>query len=896
MGACVQCGFACEAEYGFCPQCGFPVGRIGEKRVDPLLGRTLAGSYTILEVVGLGGMGRVYRAEQRTLGRTVAVKVIQPQYSQDNMMAQRFINEARAVSKLNHPNVVGVIDFGRTEDEHLYLVMEFLRGRDLRKVVEAEGPLPLERVISLLTQVLSALSEAHELGIVHRDLKPENIIVEPRRNGGDFVKVVDFGIAKMVEGTTQMQLTSPGSVCGTPGYMAPEQAGGHGTDARSDLYAVGVIFYELLAGRMPFIANAPSEVMLQQLSQRAPDPREVAPERDIPAEVAELVMRAIEREPEKRFAEADEFSAALLACTGRAQSHSSSPFVSLRPSAPSTGQFCGTCSSAMEAGQKFCGECGARRSGEFLVTAPSLQRLSQGVTRQSQQLPSLDHASDLRWLTAQLAQAREGLKIIRLTGEVGVGKSTLLRSFLMEAQQAGAQTVLLTPDAWGVLDGVTLYGVRTLLKKLSLSPSMPPAETPSPEGTYPMAPSYVKRALASLGEQGDSASSPAARRRDLADTLRWSMLKPGAHSRLVVGIDDLHRLDSASANVLADLLHDPPAVGLLLVCTHPLGFKPAWEQVFSETRELEGIDDREARAWLQGAGRGFASAELNQLPASRLGYAPLYLFELSRQSSDDRSASLGLADLVAGRMSRLGADARHVLQMLAVVGNELSRARLERLLEQVDVRVGLSELVEASFVQIEGELVRWRHGLYREIASSIIPASARQELYRHVYEVSDELSAPLEARAHFATQAGFDFEALFLLEQVAARSKMLDDAGAAVHVLEQGLQVARRQAMLAEADDPAQTMVIFGRKLGEVLLDVGRLTEAEGVLREAFDIASGDGPEVVRLVQTLCRVLTQKGAPDPALEQLLAGLVDPQTRIRRNMAAMLETLRRGTTS
>src|SRR5262249_38207299 len=183
MRACPQCGAACDDAHKFCPGCGFPVGKVAANVDDPLIGRTLPGGYVILELVGIGGMGRVYRAEQSALGRTVAVKIIHPHLVGEENAAARFITEARAASTLNHPNSVAVIDFGKTNDGQLYLVMEFLRGRDLARVAYEEGPLAFRRVVNILRQVLAALSEAHHLDIIHRDLKPENIILEPTRSG-----------------------------------------------------------------------------------------------------------------------------------------------------------------------------------------------------------------------------------------------------------------------------------------------------------------------------------------------------------------------------------------------------------------------------------------------------------------------------------------------------------------------------------------------------------------------------------------------------------------------------------------------------------------------------------------------------------------------------------------
>jgi serine/threonine protein kinase len=254
---CPQCEHPCEQSHKFCPVCGFPISEMGQRSDDALIGTTLPGGYVILELVGVGGMGRVYRAEQKALGRTVAVKIIHPHLLGDESASVRFITEARATSRLNHPNSVGVIDFGKNGGQ-LYLVMEFLRGRDLARVTYDDGSLPFRRIVDILCQVLAALAEAHHLGIIHRDLKPENIVLEPMRTGGDFVKVVDFGLAKMKVEVVPTNITIPGIVCGTPDYMAPEQGRGDAIDARSDLYACGVILFQLLTGRLPFEAESPT--------------------------------------------------------------------------------------------------------------------------------------------------------------------------------------------------------------------------------------------------------------------------------------------------------------------------------------------------------------------------------------------------------------------------------------------------------------------------------------------------------------------------------------------------------------------------------------------------------------------------------------------------------------
>src|SRR5580698_8736142 len=293
MPSCPQCSSFCDETHRFCPSCGFPVGKAAPSPDDPLIGRTLPGGYLILELVGIGGMGRVYRAEQTTLVRTVAVKIIHPHLVGEESTAARFITEARAASRLNHPNSVAIIDFGKSPEGQLYLVMEFLRGKDLARTLYEEGPLPFRRIVDVLRQTLAALAEAHSVEIVHRDLKPENIILEPVRSGGDFVKVVDFGLAKMRAETQQPGITSPGIVCGTPEYMSPEQARGDPLDPRSDLYAVGVILYQLVSGRLPFEAETPTQVVLAHLMEAPKNPHDVAPERQIPQSLVDVALKAL---------------------------------------------------------------------------------------------------------------------------------------------------------------------------------------------------------------------------------------------------------------------------------------------------------------------------------------------------------------------------------------------------------------------------------------------------------------------------------------------------------------------------------------------------------------------------------------------------------------------------
>jgi len=289
-----------------------------ETEADPLLGMTIAGRYHIVDRVGIGGMGTVYRAEQYGLHRHVALKILKRELVWDRDTVTRFHREAKAMSLLTHPNTVRVFDFGETDDGLLYLAMELLEGELLTTRLDRDGALPSHEAVWLAQQILRSLAEAHSKGIIHRDLKPDNIyLARIEGHAAPVVKVLDFGIAKVIEGDRKIdQLeTQAGTVFGTPRYMSPEQAQGKPLDARSDLYSVGVLLYQILTGRPPFTDEDAVVVMAKHIRERPARPSLAAPpDRFIVPSLERALLKSIEKDQAKRFQSAEEFEANLAGC------------------------------------------------------------------------------------------------------------------------------------------------------------------------------------------------------------------------------------------------------------------------------------------------------------------------------------------------------------------------------------------------------------------------------------------------------------------------------------------------------------------------------------------------------------------------------------------------------
>jgi serine/threonine-protein kinase len=266
-----------------------------KKTKDPLLGKVIAGRYRLESQLGEGGMGVVYRARHVLIDRVVALKLIRPDLRGETHLRAWMVREARAANRVDHAHIVDIHDVGETEEGELYLVMEYLIGDSLSSQI-SKGPMPIARAVDILEQMTAALARAHDLGVVHRDLKSDNIMVTGRGGRKDFVKILDFGLAAL---TRDPRLAPKGAVFGTPEYMSPEQARGEDAIASSDLYALGVLFFEMLTGRLPFRSGDRDELLEMQRTKKAPSPRKYRS--DIPEKAEEIILKLLEKDPANRF-------------------------------------------------------------------------------------------------------------------------------------------------------------------------------------------------------------------------------------------------------------------------------------------------------------------------------------------------------------------------------------------------------------------------------------------------------------------------------------------------------------------------------------------------------------------------------------------------------------------
>ncbi|HTR49385.1 MAG TPA: protein kinase [Kofleriaceae bacterium] len=819
-----------------------------------LVGRVLGDKFKLTACIGIGGSGAVYKADQIALGRTVAVKILNEELCADPRMITRFRGEAMSASRLNHLNCVSIIDYGQSPDGLLYLAMEYVKGPTLTQLLSNESPLGVERVLDLVAQSLSGIEEAHLAGVVHADLKSDNIIVDQRRAGVDLVKIVDFGIARLVTGVRE---TEDRSISGTPEYMAPEVIAGGPPTFASDLYAVGIILYELLAEKTPFYAGSTTEILTNHLKAQ---PTQLATRRaNTPKEIDAVIGKALAKHPADRYASAAEMRDALIGIRARLRS------------LPATDR-CGACGTSCQPSFKFCPECGAprQRVSKTFEIAPPTDSLATLLP-----LPFTGREGELATLSAHLRRApgpNAGLLVI---GDEGTGRSTLLRRAYQDLAADGRVIYQVGPDPSGL--AAPYYPIRSLLAAVL---ALPPVSSEHDLRDAVMALGLNERDVPGISQLFGHPTTllelePVVRRREMVWSALRALERAAAKGAVAIACEDIDRFDHPSLEILrratevTDLALPPIAM------TATRAFGDQWPAQVTrldvpalESRDLETIAKSLALGGLKGLPLVQQLFETTRAYPGHLEHVVRYLVEGGK--AEDTKVSL--PDLIAARLSMLQQATRDVLQAAAVLGNEPHADFLRSMMPNDTLEHALRDAEQRGLLARDpsGELT-FASRLVREIVYDATPADVRRSLHASAAAAIETMSQDIGLLGHHHDLAGHAKEAIDLLraggDHAAAQ---LDDAGAGSFYY-RALVAVRQAVQSGEMEGAELQFVSLSVKLADVLRTRGETALARGILAEGRDWSSA--PLLVSMIdRASAAIALGEGDVDGAIGALRRGV------------------------
>lgn len=850
-------------ETRFCPSCGTEQTAVATSTTDPLIGQKLLGRYEVVELINAGGMGLVYRALLQPLDRNVAVKLVHPRLTADKDIVARFMVEAQIASRLNHPNIVSIHDFGWTppsEGGHLILVMELLGGSSLTQLLKQSRPLSFERVADIVVQILGALGEAHFHGVVHRDVKPANIVVQPERDGTDRVKLIDFGIARLDAG---QRLTREGQILGTTSYMAPEQTRGRAGPS-ADLYAVGVIFFQMLAGRVPFVGASPEVVMAQHTRAPRPDPRQVAPAREIPDALAAVCLKAMAVEPRDRYPTAEAFAHALMeAAELPAQTRTSRSFMSLDRVSPVPPE---------RRSSRPPPEQPTRIERRTLPPAPPSEELTlverpfdadfRAPTPPPTEL--VGRNEELAWAMTMVSGQCPTSGFV-IWGRTGVGRTSLLRTVLSTTVRSGG-TAILIPAPPPPSDELSGEGLRIVLTRLT---GVGPWNRDLVSGSAAASPLEGLGLRVIFGDEvARSAAHPDTVRSALVAALLWAIrgartaVRRGA---LVVAIDDVDLFDNVSRAAVASVLCQDPIAGVVIVVTSE---RPPeeWAKPPLFGRELGPLP------------RGAATSRLDErsvrlVEPSRTELEPLYVEQLHHWVAEvgDVPPPPGLLDLVEARLHGLSSSPRWALQAVTVMGEAPLEVLATIVPDPDSFHAALLVLELGGFVEVRQNVVGLRHAIFGRVARAVAPRGAMAFLHARALDALRASRSPVELVAHHRAAGEGGLQAFLALEQ-AARLRMAygDDEGG-LSLLSEGLRLARG-AYLNGDEDAENAWAIFVEQLASALVRLGRADGAAGAFVEILEVLEPTDPQRARMLAGLARTALARGRQAEAEARFIDGI------------------------
>ncbi len=795
-----------------------------------LVGRVLDDKFKLIACIGIGGSGAVFRAEQIALHRTVAVKILNADLATDERLVKRFRDEATAASSLNHPNTVSIIDFGQTRDGLLYLAMEYVSGPTLTQLLQTGVAIAIPRVLDIVAQILAGIEEAHLAGVIHADLKCDNIIVDQRRVGVDMVKVVDFGIARLANAPREGEERA---VCGTPEYMAPEVIRGGVPGFAADLYAIGIILYELITGVTPFIASSTVEILTNHLKSDVRPLSLHRAELQNPA-LEQLVAKALAKEPTDRFASANDMRTAVLEELAR-----------LRGLA--TLNACSECGVRSETSFKFCPECGAGRQRISRVFDVAIPGLLENLT-----IPICGREAELENLASYLRGDIHRAGPLVITGAGGSGKTALLQAGYQRVQ--ADKLLIYQTGADPTLVETSYYPLRAILASLLGLPEIClPGDVEARVAALDLDDRDAPGILHLFGhETGLRELATEVRRNETIASVRRVMVAAAAVQPIAIVFEDVDRYDGASIEVLQRVVasRDP---GLPpMVCTMDAKLATTFTQhpILLAPLSLGAVVE-------------IVETTMPELDANRVFKLsrgqPSFVTHLLRfvscggklEDAADREA-----DVIAARLAFVPMATLQALQAVATLGTEGSPALIAVLMRSDDsddsdgsddsnasnaldesakgledaVRLGLLRAIPAGPLAEATELI-FESFLVRDIVYASTPADVRRHLHATAAQaLMNHVQSPAVLGHHFLLAGDAQLAIEYLVTAGIEAHALLDDHGA-IRCYRSALLAVRQT--LGNGDDVASTFVDISIRLADRLRDRGELALAKGILLEA---------------------------------------------------------------
>ena len=830
-------------------------------RTQKLIGRVLGDKFRLTACIGIGGTGAVYKADQIALGRTVAVKILNEDLASDTRLVKRFRDEATAASRLNHPNTVSIIDYGQSPDGLLYLAMEYLRGPTLTQLIAREHPLPVGRVLDIVVQILAGIEEAHLAGVVHADLKSDNIIVDQRRAGADVVKLVDFGIARLVG--PNVREGDDRNICGTPEYMAPEVISGAPPGYAADLYAAGIILYELLTCHTPFFGGTTIEILSKQLRTEADPPSKKRPEIPINAELDALMKRALAKHPGDRFSSAVDMRHAVVGLAERLAQVERAEDVT-----------CTACGAKCAPSFRFCPECGHPRVakvntvelGPAVPIAAEKERLLP--------LPLLGVEREQRLIVDHL-RGKGRSQCMLVVGPPGSGRSRLVQDTCAAvATQVGLTVYKAGADPTGLAS--TYYPVRAVIASvLSLPPVCTEDDLRSAMRGLDLTDPDLFGIAQLFGHQSPLLElEPPVRRRETVASILRVIQAVASRSQVALVFDDVDRYDHPSLDVLRRIAEGSPQLPVVLIAepAHAELWPAEIARVVIEPITAPEVAEVHAALAKHGVSVPAAATLIEQtagLPA-HLDHVLRYLVD---GGGLDSSAPMSLGDVVAARLSMLAQPTLDLLQAAAVFGEEvdLDVLRMTNLSPGRNAEQMLKDAVERGLVHDDAHAVRFGSRLIRNVVYDATPADVRRALHAVAADALGAVTAEPAPLGHHHDFAGHASRAVGLLGIAGDRaSQQLDDVGAS-QMYQRALRSVRDAMLTGELEHAQTDFVLLSVKLAEALRARGEIGLARGVVAEARTWAQGAALEAT-LDRAQGMILAAEDDAEGAATQLRRGI------------------------